>query len=153
VRSTFSFGASLGITITAGMPSSFAARATPEAKAARIATLAAQGRRVLMVGDGINDAAALAAAHVSAAPAEGTDLAQAASDFVLMGGGLLPLAEAVERARLAQRAARQNIALAFGYNIIAVPVAIAGFATPLIAALVMATSSLAVIGNALRVGR
>jgi P-type Cu2+ transporter len=131
----------------------FTARATPEAKAARIAALTAQGRRVLMVGDGINDAAALAAAHVSAAPAEGTDLAQAASDFVLMGGGLLPLAEAVERARLAQRAARQNIAMAFGYNIIAVPVAIAGFATPLIAALVMATSSLAVIGNALRVGR
>ncbi len=129
------------------------ARATPEAKAARIAALTAQGRRVLMVGDGINDAAALAAAHVSAAPAEGTDLAQAASDFVLMGGGLLPLAEAVGRARLAQRAARQNIALAFGYNIIAVPVAVAGFATPLIAALVMATSSLAVIGNALRVGR
>ena len=126
---------------------------TPEAKAARIAELAAQGRRVLMVGDGINDAAALAAAHVSAAPAEGTDVAQAASDLVLMGGGLLPLAEAVLRARLAQRAARQNIAFAFAYNIIAVPVAIAGLATPLIAALVMATSSLAVIGNALRVGR
>ena len=131
----------------------FTARATPEAKAARIAALAAQGRRVLMVGDGINDAAALAAAHVSAAPAEGTDLAQAASDFVLMGGGLLPLAEAVTRARRAQLAARQNIAMAFGYNLIAVPVAVAGFATPLIAALVMATSSLAVIGNALRVGR
>ncbi len=131
----------------------FTARATPEAKAARIAALAAQGRRVLMVGDGINDAAALAAAHVSAAPAEGTDLAQAASDFVLMGGGLLPLAEAVGRARRAQLAARQNIALAFGYNLIAVPVAVAGYATPLIAALVMATSSLAVIGNALRVGR
>ncbi|WPB85774.1 heavy metal translocating P-type ATPase [Sediminicoccus rosea] len=131
----------------------FTARATPEAKAARITALAAQGRRVLMVGDGINDAAALAAAHVSAAPAEGTDLAQAASDFVLMGGGLLPLAEAVGRARRAQSAARQNIAFAFTYNIIAVPVAVAGFATPLIAALVMASSSLAVIGNALRVGR
>lgn len=131
----------------------FTARATPEAKAARIVALTAQGRRVLMVGDGINDAAALAAAHVSAAPAEGTDLAQAASDFVLMGGGLLPLAEAVERARRAQGAARQNIAFALTYNLIAVPVAVAGFATPLIAALVMATSSLAVIGNALRVGR
>jgi len=129
------------------------ASATPAAKAAHIAALQAQGRRVLMVGDGLNDAAALAGAHVSAAPAEGTDLAQAASDFVLMGGGLLPLAEAVERARLAQRVARQNIALAFGYNIIAMPVAVAGFATPLLAALVMATSSLVVIGNALRVGR
>ena len=95
----------------------------------------------------------MAGAHVSAAPAEGTDLAQAASDFVLMGGGLLPLAEAVERARLAQRVSRQSLALAFGCNLIAVPVAITGFATPLIATLVMATSSLPVIGNVLRVGR
>lgn len=131
----------------------FTARATPEGKAARIAALAAQGRRVLMVGDGLNDAAALASAHVSAAPVEGTDLAQAASDFVLMGGGLLPLAEAVTQARRAQRVARQNIALAFSYNIIAVPVAVAGFATPLIAALAMAVSSLTVTGNAMRAGR
>lgn len=127
--------------------------ADPAAKARRIAELAAEGRRVLMVGDGVNDAAALASAHVSAAPGEGVDLAQAASDFVLQGGGLLPLAEAVERARLAQRVAAQNIGFAFVYNIVAVPVAIAGYATPLIAALVMASSSLAVIGNALRLGR
>ncbi len=124
--------------------------ASPARKAARIAELAAQGRRVLMVGDGVNDAAALACAHVSAAPASGMDVAQAASDFVLQGGGLLPLAEAVERARRAQRVAAQNIGFAFLYNIVAVPVAIAGYATPLIAALVMASSSLAVIGNALR---
>ena len=128
------------------------AAATPQGKAARVAALAAQGRRVLMVGDGINDAAALAAAHASAAPGEGTDLAQAASDFVLRGGGLLPLAHAIGTARRAQRLARQNIAFAFCYNILAVPVAIAGFATPLIAALVMASSSLAVILNALRAG-
>jgi Cu2+-exporting ATPase len=124
--------------------------ASPARKASRIAELAAQGRRVLMVGDGVNDAAALAAAHVSAAPATGVDVAQAASDFVLQGAGLLPLAEAVERARRAQRVAAQNIAFAFLYNVVAVPVAIAGYATPLIAALVMASSSLAVIGNALR---
>jgi Cu2+-exporting ATPase len=127
--------------------------ADPAAKARRIAELAAEGRRVLMVGDGVNDAAALASAHVSAAPGEGVDLAQAASDFVLQGGGLLPLAEAITRAREAQRVAAQNIAFAFLYNIVAVPVAIAGLATPLIAALVMASSSLAVIGNALRLGR
>lgn len=131
----------------------FEGGATPERKAARIAELAAQGRRVLMVGDGVNDAAALATAHVSAAPAEGMDVAQAASDFVLQGGGLLPLAEAVTRARMAQRVAAQNIGFAFVYNIVAVPVAIAGFATPLVAALVMASSSLAVIGNALRLER
>jgi len=124
--------------------------ASPEEKAARIGELAAQGKRVLMVGDGVNDAAALASAHVSAAPAEGMDVAQAASDFVLQGGGLLPLAEAISRARLAQRVAAQNIGFAFVYNIVAVPVAILGFATPLIAALVMASSSLAVICNALR---
>ncbi|MFL1463194.1 heavy metal translocating P-type ATPase [Roseococcus sp. DSY-14] len=129
------------------------AAAGPQDKAARVAALAAQGRRVLMVGDGINDAAALAAAHASAAPGEGTDLAQAASDLVLRGGGLLPLARAIGTARRAQRLARQNIAFAFCYNVLAVPVAIAGYATPLIAALVMASSSLAVIGNAMRAGR
>jgi Cu2+-exporting ATPase len=72
---------------------------------------------------------------------------------VLQGGGLVPLAEAIHQARRAQRLAAQNIGFALAYNIVAVPVAVAGFATPLIAALVMASSSLAVIGNALRAGR
>jgi Cu2+-exporting ATPase len=129
------------------------AAASPEAKAARIEQLAREGRRVLMVGDGINDAPALALAHVSAAPSDGTDLAQTASDLVLRAEGLLPLADAVRTARRAQRIAKQNIAGAFGYNIVAVPVAVAGFATPLIAALVMASSSLAVTLNALRAGQ
>ena len=127
--------------------------ATPAGKAARIEALRAAGRRPLMLGDGINDAAALALAHASATPAGGADLAQAASDFVLRGEGLSALPAAVRTARRAQRAVRQNIAFSLAYNLVAVPMAVLGFVTPLIAALVMASSSLAVILNALRVGR
>lgn len=129
------------------------AAATPADKAARIEQLRAAGRRPLMLGDGINDAAALALAHASATPAGGTDLAQAASDLVLRAEGLSALPAAIRTARRAQRAARQNIAFSLVYNIVAVPMAVLGFVTPLIAALVMASSSLAVILNALRVGR
>jgi Cu2+-exporting ATPase len=129
------------------------ARATPADKAARIETLRAAGRRPLMVGDGLNDTGALALAHVSASPASGTDIAQAASDLVLRGEGLTALPLAVRVARQAQRLAAQNIAFSLAYNIVAVPVAVLGFATPLIAALVMASSSMIVILNALRAGR
>ncbi|MBW8269101.1 cadmium-translocating P-type ATPase [Caldovatus sp. SYSU G05006] len=129
------------------------AHATPQAKAARIEALRAEGRRPLMVGDGINDAAALALAHVSASPGDGTDLAQTASDLVLRGEGLAALPAAIATARRAQRIARQNIAFSLAYNVVAVPAAVAGLATPLIAAAVMASSSLAVILNALRAGR
>ncbi|KAA2213995.1 heavy metal translocating P-type ATPase [Teichococcus oryzae] len=124
---------------------------TPEGKAARLAALRQAGRRPLMVGDGINDMAALAMAAASAVPEDATDSAACAADLVLRGGpGALP--EAVRIARRAQRAARQNIAFSLSYNVVAVPTAILGFCTPLIAALVMASSSLIVIGNALRVG-
>ena len=129
------------------------AAATPTEKAARIEALRAAGRKPLMLGDGINDAAALALAHASATPAGGTDLAQAAADLVLRAEGLSALPAAVRTARRAQRAARQNIAFSLAYNLVAVPMAVLGFVTPLIAALVMASSSLAVILNALRVGR
>jgi Cu2+-exporting ATPase len=127
------------------------AGASPADKAARIEALRASGRLPLMVGDGLNDAGALALAHVSASPATGTDLAQAASDLVLQGeAGLAALPAAVAVARRAQRLARQNIAFSLSYNLVAVPCAVAGLATPLVAALVMASSSLAVILNALR---
>ncbi|MDW8399611.1 MAG: heavy metal translocating P-type ATPase [Acetobacteraceae bacterium] len=128
------------------------AQAGPAEKAERIADLVAAGRRPLMVGDGINDAGALALAHVSAAPGTGTDLAKSAADLVLRAGGLSPLAAAIRIARRAERIARQNIGFSFAYNLVAVPAAIAGLATPLIAAAVMASSSLIVIGNALRAG-
>jgi Cu2+-exporting ATPase len=126
---------------------------SPEGKLARIRQLQGKGHRVLMLGDGMNDAAALAAAHVSAAPAGSTDLAQSNADIVLTADGLRPIPAAVGFARRAQRIARQNIAFSFAYNIIAVPMAVAGLVTPLVAAAVMASSSLIVILNALRAGR
>jgi Cu2+-exporting ATPase len=129
------------------------ARATPAGKAARIEALRAAGRRPLMLGDGINDAAALALAHASASPAGATDLAQSAADLVLQAKGLAALPAAVATARRAQRAARQNIAFSLAYNVVAVPAAVLGLATPLVAALVMASSSLVVILNALRAER
>jgi Cu2+-exporting ATPase len=129
------------------------AEADPHAKAAYIESLKAAGRKPLMVGDGINDAAALAAAHVAASPAGATDLAQTTADIVLQREGLAMLPEAIRIARRAQILARQNIGFSLAYNVIAVPAAIAGLVNPLIAALVMASSSLIVIGNALRAGR
>ena len=129
------------------------ARATPADKAARVEALRAAGRHPLMVGDGINDAAALSLAHVSASPGSGTDLAQAASDIVLRAEGLAALPLAVRVARRAQLLARQNIAFSLAYNVVAVPMAVLGLVTPLIAALVMASSSIIVILNALRAGK
>ncbi|WP_372622853.1 heavy metal translocating P-type ATPase [Falsiroseomonas sp.] len=129
------------------------ARATPADKAHRIESLRAAGRHPLMVGDGINDAAALSLAHVSVSPGSGTDLAQAASDLVLRSEGLTALPLAIRVARKAQRLAQQNIAFSLIYNLVAVPMAVLGFVTPLIAALVMASSSIIVILNALRAGK
>ena len=132
---------------------SWRAEADPTAKARHIESLKAAGRKPLMVGDGINDAAALAAAHVSASPAGATDLAQTTADIVLQREGLAVLPDAIRIARRAQILARQNIGFSLAYNLIAVPAAIAGLVNPLIAALVMASSSLIVIGNAMRAGR
>jgi Cu2+-exporting ATPase len=125
----------------------------PAEKIAAIAALAAAGRRVLMVGDGINDAPALAAAHVSLSPISAAHLAQAQADAVFLGDKLAPVLDAVTIASRARALMRQNLWLAVIYNAVAVPIAIAGLATPLIAAVAMSGSSLLVTLNALRAAR
>jgi len=124
--------------------------ALPEEKAALIGALQADGHKVLMVGDGLNDTAALASAHVSISPASALDAARVASDIVLLGQDLSPLPDALRVAVKARRRIKENFALSLAYNMIAVPVALLGFATPLIAALAMSSSSITVSLNALR---
>lgn len=124
--------------------------ALPQEKAARITALQSEGHKVLMVGDGLNDTAALASAHVSISPASALDAARVASDIVLLGQDLSPLPDVLRIAVLARRRIKQNFALSLAYNLVAVPVALAGLATPLIAALAMSTSSVTVSLNALR---
>ena len=126
---------------------------TPSEKIARIEELKRQGFKVMMIGDGMNDAPALAAAHVSMSPVTATHLSQATADLVFLGERLAPVVAAIGFSRKALRLMRQNLWLAAGYNLLAVPLAIAGLATPLVAAAAMSGSSLLVILNALRAHR
>nr|WP_237220014.1 heavy metal translocating P-type ATPase [Sphingomonas arenae] len=123
---------------------------SPQDKLHAIARLQGSGHKVLMVGDGLNDGPALAAGHVSMAPASASDVGQNAADAVFLGDALMAIPKAVVAARRTLRVVRQNFVIAIGYNAIAVPLALAGKVTPLVAALAMSGSSIIVVANALR---
>ena len=128
----------------------YRAAVSPAGKLARLAELKDAGRTVLMIGDGLNDAPALAAGHASMSPASASDIAQTTADAIFQGRLLTPIIETLAVARASQRMARQNFGIAIGYNIVFVPLAMVGYVTPLIAAVAMSASSIAVTANAIR---
>ena len=131
--------------------SNVVAGALPQDKLARVQEFTQAGRKVLMVGDGLNDTGALAAAYVSASPASAIDAARVASDIVILGRDISVISDAIQTAKIARRRIKENFALAAAYNVVAVPIALLGFATPLMAALAMSTSSVTVTLNSWRV--
>ena len=135
----------LGLTAQTGM--------SPQQKLEAIERQSALGRKVLMIGDGLNDGPALAAGHASMAPGSASDVGKNAADCIFLGDRMMPVVQTVRMARRTQAIVRQNFILAIGYNVVAVPLAFLGFVTPLVAAIAMSGSSLIVVGNALRLKR
>lgn len=131
----------------------FEAEVMPADKAARVAALKKGGAEVAMAGDGINDAPALAAADVSFSMGAGSDVAIQTAGVTLIRADITGVADAIELSRATMRKVRQNLAFAFGYNILAIPVAAFGFLNPAVAGAAMALSSVSVVGNALLLRR
>jgi Cu+-exporting ATPase len=129
----------------------FRAALRPEEKLDWVRELQATGAKVLMAGDGINDAAALKGADVGVAVGSGTDLAVDSADIVLVRGGAGPLADAISIAGATFDAIRQNLFWAFAYNLLMVPLAMTGLLHPAVAEAAMAFSSLSVLANSLRI--
>ena len=127
------------------------AEMTPADKISRLSELSAKGAKTAMVGDGLNDAPALSAAHASLSPGTAADASQAAADFVFQGDSLRSVVTAYDISVQARRRVLENFAFAALYNVCAIPLAVFGFVTPLIAALAMSGSSVVVTLNALRI--
>ncbi len=129
------------------------AGASPAEKVDALGALAAEGHKVLMVGDGLNDAAALAAAHVSMSPASAVDASRSSADMIIISNNISEVANAHRIAVASKKRIIENFSIAVVYNMISVPLALAGFATPLMAALAMSASSITVSLNSMRIGK